>query len=54
MEGDPLSETNEEKFRRLVDAFNRGEQESVIREIVSPDFKVTNAPPGRRQIGMVG
>ena len=41
-----MSETNEEKFRRLVDAFNRGEQESVILEIVSPDFRVTNAQPG--------
>ena len=41
-----MSETNEQKFRRLVDAFNRGEQENVIREIVSPDFKVTNALPG--------
>ena len=41
-----MPETNEQKFRRLVDAFNAGEQESVILEIVSPDFKVTNAPPG--------
>lgn len=41
-----MSETNEQKFRRLVEAFNKGEQESVIMEIVSPDFQVTNAPPG--------
>ncbi len=41
-----MSETNEEKFRRLVDAFNWGEQERLTLEIVTPDFRVTNAPPG--------
>ena len=41
-----MPETSEQSFRRLVDAFSAGEQESVVLEIVSRDFKVTNAPSG--------
>jgi len=41
-----MPETNAEKFRRLVNAFNEGTAEDVIQEIVADDFRHTNAPPG--------
>ena len=41
-----MHETNAEKFRRLVNAFNKGKAQDVIPEIVATDFRLTNAPPG--------
>ena len=42
-----MSETNAQKIRRLIEAFNENRQAEVLREIVSPAFVLANAPPGQ-------
>lgn len=42
-----MSETNAQKIRRMIEAFNKGEQEAVIRDIADPGFRIGNAPEGQ-------